>query len=185
MEMGGTFKTLGLGLAVGALGAALFALPPVFEFEEYAGLYFLFHARGPRPPPPEVVIVALDRESAGRLGLPEQPDRWPRRLHSRLTHALSAAGARVIAFDLLFDTPHPPDEDNDFAAAIVSAANVVLVEDLRGEIRGNVYLERSTPPIPAIAAAARVTAPFVLPNEKVRVNGFWPFRNWGGNRPSL
>src|SRR5438034_7310324 len=108
MEIRGTFKTLGFGLAVGAFGAALFALPPAFELEEYAGLYFLFHTRGPRPPPPEVVIVAVDRKSAGRLGLPEQVDRWPRRLHSRLVRALSAAGARVIAIDLLFDTSNPP-----------------------------------------------------------------------------
>ena len=51
-------------------------------------------------------IVAIDEDSLQRLG--SWP--WPRALHAALIDRLRAAGARAIAYDVLFVEPSPTDE---------------------------------------------------------------------------
>ena len=80
-------------------------LSPLQRLERSAGLPALYAVRGIRPPPPEVVIVALDAASAQQLGVPARPDLWPRRLHATLVDGLVRSGARAIGFDLLFARP--------------------------------------------------------------------------------
>src|SRR5436853_175641 len=81
---------------------------------------------------PEGTVVAIDEQSAQKLGLPSKPSEWPRDLHAQLVERLAQAGARVICFDLTFDTPsRTPQHDVEFAAAIDRAANVVLTDSLR------------------------------------------------------
>jgi len=73
--------------------------------------------RGPLPPPDNIAIVAIDdssmKEFAGAFKWP-----WPRSVHAELIRQLGAAGARAIAFDVVFDLPSTPDEDNELAKAI-------------------------------------------------------------------
>ena len=104
------------------------------DIEENFELHWLFHLRGAVAAPPEVAIVAIDEESAWKLGLPTKPSEWPRSLHAQLIDRLARAGARLICFDLTFDTASAyPENDLEFAAAIRRAANVVLVASLRVE----------------------------------------------------
>ncbi|MBI3270464.1 MAG: CHASE2 domain-containing protein [Planctomycetes bacterium] len=65
-----------------------------------------FRLRGPRTPHPDVVLVAADEKSIGRIG------RWPwtRRVHAALVRRLLRAGAKCIAFDILFPEPEAPKE---------------------------------------------------------------------------
>lgn len=82
--------------------------------------------RGPLPPPDNIAIVAIDdssmKEFAGAFSWP-----WPRRVHAELIRQLGAAGARAIVFDVVFDLPSSPDEDDELARAIkASPVPVVL-----------------------------------------------------------
>lgn len=57
-----------------------------------------FAWRGARLPDPRVVVVDIDEKSISELG--RWP--WPRDVHARLVEKLTEAGAKVIAFDVLF-----------------------------------------------------------------------------------
>jgi adenylate cyclase len=165
------------------------------EIEEAFELRWLFQLRGTAPAPPEVVVVAIDEQSAQKLGLPSKPSEWPRDLHAQLIERLARAGARVICFDLTFDTPSRALQyDVEFAAAISRAGNVVLVDSLRketvrqasdsGQTIGEILIERVAPPIPILEQAALAHASFPLPKE-ARVNTFWTFKTGAGDSPTL
>jgi adenylate cyclase len=88
-----------------------------------------FALRGPIAPSGEVVIVAIDEASIRALG------RWPlpRQVLAQAVERLSAAGARVIAFDLQLQELEQPTigggpgpGDQQLIAAIRSAPQVIL-----------------------------------------------------------
>jgi len=83
-----------------------------------------FKVRGPLTKPPDIVLIGIDDDSFQNLDL-QWP--WPRRLHAELLASLSAARARVVVFDVLFDT-HSKDQDDDrlFSEAIAANPNVIL-----------------------------------------------------------
>ncbi len=87
-------------------------------------LYDLGQRLYSRPPPADLVIVAIDENSLSKLG------RWPwsRRLHATLIDRLKADGARVIGLDLVIAEPDTADQPADAALAesIGRAGNVVL-----------------------------------------------------------
>ncbi|MBT9567104.1 MAG: CHASE2 domain-containing protein [Thiobacillus sp.] len=87
-------------------------------------LYDLGQRVHSRPPPADLVIVAIDEDSLSKLG------RWPwsRRLHATLLDRLTADGARVIGLDLVIAEPDTADQpaDAELAAAIQRSGNVVL-----------------------------------------------------------
>lgn len=95
--------------------------------------------RGPLEPPKDIVMVAIDDASlqqfATNFGF-QFP--WPRGVHAKLIELLNQAGARVIAFDLVFDLKSKPEEDQALAKAIrashvpvVLAATFDIVKDPR------------------------------------------------------
>jgi adenylate cyclase len=93
------------GLAFAAAMAVLLPLtlfaPGALRDLETASLDLRFRLRGALPSENRVVVVLVDEDSIGKLG------RWPltRRLHAKAVELLDRAGARVIAFDLLFAEP--------------------------------------------------------------------------------
>ncbi len=176
-----------LGILVGALGWLLSVAPPVQRFEEGFGLGALFGARGPIRPPDDAVVVSIAGDSAARLGLTTHVDRWPRALHGQLLERLNAAGAKVVAFDIIFDTRRAPDGDRAFAQALRAAGNAVLVEKVTDDsvAKGRGLIERRFPPIPPFRQAALGTAPFMLPTVPVRVSQFWTFGRAGSDTPTL
>lgn len=75
-----------------------------------------------------IVIVAIDEPSFAELG---QQWPWPRGMHAQLIDRLKAAGAAVIAFDILFTEPATdPVQDQLLADALRRAGNVVLGADV-------------------------------------------------------
>src|ERR1700674_3071274 len=93
------------GVRVVALTAAVglaFLTPLGGDLEEGDGVGALLQLRGPTAPPPDVVVVAIDRASAESLGLPPPPRLWPRAIHAKLVDSLASRGATSIVFDLLF-----------------------------------------------------------------------------------
>jgi adenylate cyclase len=164
--------------------------------EESVGLSLLFTLRGTRPPPPEVLVVAIDRPAAEALGLPTNPNRWPRTQHAELVDALRRGGAAAIIFDVVFEDPGPPVDDRTFAEAVRRAGTVVLAQQLMQENvatpgresgggTDSFHVERLTPPLPLLAEAAAGLAPFPLPKVPVQVSRYWTFKAGAGNAPSL
>jgi adenylate cyclase len=78
-------KAITVGLLTGIVGLVVGFTPVGLNLEENAGLELLFKLRGERRPPSEVIIVSIDRNSASRLNLPNDPDKgseheWNRKL---------------------------------------------------------------------------------------------------------
>lgn len=181
---------IGLPLAV-ALTMALLMLTPAWNLEEGPGLRLLYGLRGVRPPPPKVVIIALDSASARALGQSERPERWPRSLHARLLGALAERGAAVIGFDILFERPRDPADDQRLADAMRRAGNVMLVEQVvretipgaNGKPLGSV--DRRIRALPMFLDAAAGSGPFVLPKTPDGVLEYWDYVPSAGDQPSL
>lgn len=178
-----------LGVLTGILGIIIL-LTFGYKLEDDIGLALLFHLRGERHPPSDVVVVSLDRPSSDQLGLNYNHSEWPRSYHARLVQSLAAAGASVIAFDVFFGERRSAEDDDVFAAAIGKAGNVVLTEDLRqqiipvtqgtgGRARDLITVEQLVPPVPMLAQQAASIAPFPLPKVPVRVSQYWTFKQTG------
>lgn len=174
-----------LGVAAAIAGGVLSLTPFGLTLEQTYGLEILFHLRGHRTPPPAAVVVAIDKESADRLNLPDDLRKWPRSLHARLTEVLAKAGAAVIAFDVFFEDAKGKD-DRAFAAAMRRAKIVVLAErqqseklpirDASGHTRGEVDIVRRIPPLPLFADASAALAPYPVPKFPLNVVRGWTFR---------
>lgn len=117
-------------IIIGAGLAALVLLAQqrgLLDTLEYKSLDLRFQIRGPVPHKLPIVIVNIDQDSFDDLDLPWP---WPRTLHAELIRKLKSAGAKVIAFDVLFTEPKPdPREDQTLADAIREAGNVVLAAE--------------------------------------------------------
>ncbi|MBO9622319.1 MAG: CHASE2 domain-containing protein [Sphingomonas sp.] len=77
-----------------------------------------------QPASEDIIIVAIDDESIGRLG--NFP--WPRDIHARLLDRLQAAGPRVILYDVLFVDPTAHDAELARAAAAARPILPLYVE---------------------------------------------------------
>ncbi|MGD2024118.1 MAG: CHASE2 domain-containing protein, partial [Desulfobacterales bacterium] len=95
-------KAIILGFLIGIVGLLISPFRFALELEENTGLGLLFKLRGARPAPSDVIVISIEKESSEYLGLPNNPDKWPRSLHARLIDNLVKEGAEVIAFDLHF-----------------------------------------------------------------------------------
>ncbi|WP_292993396.1 adenylate/guanylate cyclase domain-containing protein [Nitrosomonas sp.] len=187
-------KQLLLGSFIGLFGVLVYLLPLGLALEEKFGLNWLFHLRGVVTSPDDVIVVAIDQPSATQLDLPITPRLWPRDLHASLIDKLTEVGARVIIFDLIFDTPSViPENDKKLAHAIKAAGNVVLIERLvyrdtgllidDEQTQNRLFEEGPAPLLPIIADAAEARAPFPLPKAE-RVNDYWTFKASAGDIPT-
>jgi adenylate cyclase len=184
-----------MGAITMLLGVLAIVMPVGLNLEEAIGLPVLFHLRGIRPAPEDVVIVTVDESSRTGLGSLVDDQQQYRSLHGRITDCLREAGAAVIAFDLVFEKAFQPEHDQSFADAIARAGNVVLCEALKteslplsgapGTRSGEVLIERQVRPLPLFARVAAATAPFPLPKVPVRVSQYWTFKTIGGDKPTL
>jgi len=181
-----------MGIFTGLLGVTIYLSPGGLWLEERFGLSALFQLRGAIKAPDEVVVVALDQQSAEQLKLHVKPRLWPRSMHARLIDQLAAAGASTIIFDLIFDTPSDiPKQDEELANAIKRAGNVLLVERLNYQDSASLnqpdgisyqafIQEGTTQLLPIIGEAAKARAPFTLPKAE-RVHHYWTFKSYAGD----
>jgi adenylate cyclase len=83
----------------------------------------------------DVVIVAIDEESLARLGAGMFEEQklgwpWPRELYGDVVEYLDKAGAKVVAFDLVFSEPDRASQmgtDDTFAEAVNAAKTTKVV----------------------------------------------------------
>ena len=184
-----------LGLATGIAGVLAGLTPFWIALGESLDLELLFHMRGSRPPPGEVLVVSIDKASADRFGLPNDLRKWPRSMHADLTARLSAGGASVIAFDIFFEEPRSGREDRIFADAVERAGNVILCQrmqvgtvsltDKEDAPAPGLGIAKTVPSIQPLSRAAAALAPFPLPRIPFKVNRGWTFRTGAGETPTM
>ena len=184
-------NSLVAGITTGGLGIALSLMPFGIDFEKNTGLAWLFKNRGAIDPPHEVAVVAINGRAATELGLPVLPRDWPRSIHARLIDKLTAYGASAIVFDMDFQRPREAEHDRIFADAVARSGRVILFERLNGKRQpildsngvqtGWLWTEQLIPPIPELAEAAKILAPFPVPKVQVNVFQFWAFKPSAGD----
>ena len=108
--------------------ATLMTLAPAWQQLELKLLDKLIVTSAPNKTNLPITIVGIDAESIAKLGL-QLP--WPRDLYAELLEKLTADGAILVAFDVLFAEPSAlgQKDDQSFAQAIRKASGVVLVAD--------------------------------------------------------
>jgi adenylate cyclase len=82
-----------------------------YELKTYDALCRLQAQRSPAPP--EVVLIVVDQgslEAAQRQGI-QWP--WPRQMYAPIVQYCAAAGAKALAFDVLFDQPSSYGREDD------------------------------------------------------------------------
>jgi len=193
--MPGLVKAIFLGVLIGIGGLLLSFVHISRSYEENVGLGLLFKLRGVRQPPSDVVVVSIDKDSSENLNVSDNPDKWPRSLHARLTDKLAREGAKVMTFDVHFLEPRSTEDDKLFAEAIGKARNVVLAEPLTakevpmsrngGDQAEANSIVRIVKPYEPFARAAIGTAPFVLPRIPFKVNQYWTFQQGAGDSPTF
>lgn len=138
------------GLVAALLIPVLF-FPPFRLIE--ARLYDILSVMAPPlPAQPGAVVVAIDEPSIGEVG-----QRWPwsRELHARLVESLRAAGAKVIAFDIIFADPTTEEADTAFAKAL--GPDVVLAaDDVTTPLAQGIQVTRVSPLDPFLDAGVAV-----------------------------
>ncbi|HXO18465.1 MAG TPA: CHASE2 domain-containing protein, partial [Thermoanaerobaculia bacterium] len=120
----GSRAALAIGLGASLAVFALYLLGALTPLEDVVTDQ-LMRWRGRQPADPRIAICAVDARSIDRYG------RWPwrRTRVAELIDGLAAAGARVIALDIVFSEPSYPElaaDDAALAASIARAGNVVL-----------------------------------------------------------
>lgn len=116
---------VGVGLLAAALALAAHATG-LLARPERTTIDARFSIRGPKRPPPSIVLVAIDQDSLARL--PRFP--FPRTLYVPAIQRLRADGARVIAFDIEFNRPTTAAADEALIEAASRARPVVFATSL-------------------------------------------------------
>lgn len=119
------------------------------EHKSYDLLFITRHSLNLNPKPPkDIVIIGIDATSMKKVGVPWP---WPRQFHASLVDGLKEAKAKLIAFDIIFDTISPLSlqtqdiqgsktvgqssfdeglvDDSIFAMSIKNAMNILLATE--------------------------------------------------------
>ncbi|MBO9631458.1 MAG: CHASE2 domain-containing protein, partial [Shinella sp.] len=126
----------------------LLRLTPLWDLASGRAFDLLSTVDAPAPANSDVVLVAIDEPSFAEIGL-QWP--WPRELHAQLIEALRAAGARSVAFDVVFSEQSDPTGDAALAGAMGS--DVVLAADETVSETPQGTLLTRTEPLPELRAA--------------------------------
>jgi adenylate cyclase len=111
-------------VAVGAVVlAASMSAGGVLDEIELQTIDARFGVRGPREPPPDLLVVAIDDVTFDELNL-QWP--FPRRLHAQIIDRLAADGAGAIVYDVQFTEPTDVANDNALIDAVTRADTIVL-----------------------------------------------------------
>jgi adenylate cyclase len=177
-------KSSFFGLLIGILGAIAGLTPASAYLEESWGLGLQFTLRGVRIPPPDVVIVSIDKASSEQLQVSDEPADWPRHLHAALIQALHRLGAALTVFDVVFDRERSDQEI--MAQAMAETGNVVLADYLKQRsINATVNPFVVVSPSPTLLETALASSDFPLPKHSDTVRQFWTFNDYTGGRATL
>jgi len=192
------YKSLILGILIVFIGLGVQIFTVSTSIEARIGLDTLFRLRGAVKPPPETVIVAIDKVASSHYGFENEPLAWSRNYHAKLINQLKQAGARTIVFDIFFKRPREKENDIAMARAIKDAGNVILFAKLKRQllntagdtprtlnIENVLSIETIQMPLTLFSESALSVAPFTLPKFPAQVTRFWTFRSTAGDTPTL
>ncbi len=186
-----TSKACLSALLIGIFGAVLCLTNFGLYLEEELGLAWLFKLRGSISSPKDVVIVSIDKSSADALGLPEEPEKWPRGNYAKLIEKLNQSHPAIIAFNIYFGEDRDPENDAMLAKAIAAGKNIILSNYLKQYIVPSAYpsnefmYEHIIDPIALLDQAALAASPFPLPKTFSTVKQFWTYKKSAGDIPTF
>src|SRR6185312_7773154 len=82
---------------------------PIAQFDPALSDFIAYRLFQPPPATGQVAVAAIDDRSVAELG--RFP--WPRTTDAKLVNALHKAGAKVIAFDVIFSERDPADVERE------------------------------------------------------------------------
>ena len=112
-------------IVLACLGFSILAfLGGLFDGLEVKTIDWRFHWRGTEDTNSSIVVVVISDECIDQIG--KWP--WSRGIHAQVVDRLSQAGARLIAFDVIFNDPSETDLNGDrqLVAACRRAKNVIF-----------------------------------------------------------
>jgi adenylate cyclase len=112
-----------------------------------------------------VCVVAIDDDS-GLVRNVDPTGPWPRGLHGELVRVLAREGARAVAFDVLFEGPGDPAQDEAFASGLAAAGNVILGRTVEQVQDPRFRQVRLIDPDPPLARAAAALGDVSLPEDR-------------------
>ncbi len=139
-------------------GSAICAGIGLFAFYFAHGLIYLsydllFIPRERQRCPDGVVILYIDDRSFKELSQ-ASAENWDRNLHAKIVDRMTADGARVVVFDIVFNTPGTPSGNANFARAMRANGRVVLAASLNPQTRSQIWANISVNPIDELRDAA-------------------------------
>jgi adenylate cyclase len=134
--------------------ALLVSLTPAWKQVEFRLLDSMMVASAPDRSAFPITVVGIDEASFSELGM-QWP--WSRCLHAELLDRLSASGAALVVFDIVFAEPSNKEDDQCFADAIRRAGNVVLAADRVYRESSGVRQWMRLDPYPAFTGAGAQT----------------------------
>lgn len=165
-----------IALGTAAFTGALYWWSPSFlETLDLRGRDVAFELRPPSAPSPKVAIIAVDEKSVRDLG--RWP--WPRTLQAQLLQRAKAAGAKVVALDIVYVHPQDPISDKALRAAATSAeTSIALGYFFRGDRR-----RTATPQARAELQPDRLSSRRQVPNQES--SGAFDFDDVEVNLPGM
>lgn len=112
------------GLLIGLLAATMtwcIVLKGGLESLERSAMNALFRTRGERAPRTRIVILTMDDDTAAHL----KQATPPRQIYADAIRRVTAAGAKTIALDILFDAPTDETQDAALESACRASGRVV------------------------------------------------------------
>jgi adenylate cyclase len=163
---------IGLSLVAAAIGIGLYLAPlqtfsnanRVMDFvvvneallwaDDNAWLHRIgVHFPDRQVPNPHLKLIAIDEDSLAKIG----PFPWPRSIYGELLRKLARAGAKTVAFDVLFVEPsQDPKQDAAFAQGL-RAVPTILGYDVNTTSTGSFGAESVAPDLMPYAAGAGYT----------------------------
>jgi adenylate cyclase len=146
-NIGSSILTL---VVTGAILLAFFLSPPI-QSGDLSMRDLLFQVRGEEDlTHSDILIVEISQQADAEIPF-KFP--WPTSVYAKLIENLNKAGAKAIAFDVMFDQPdlYDPMNDRIFSEAVREAGNVVFIGGFRrqADIRaGNFVIENISPVFP-------------------------------------
>lgn len=140
-----TWRSMALGAAICAV-AGLLASRVAVELEVLGYDLLFLPGLHERAIPSDLVIVHLNDQSFKELGQTDAPN-WDRNLHAKLLDRLTADGAKVVAFDIVFIEPGTATANSNLVRAIRSNGRVVLAAAFNSVTRAQVLANQVIRPL--------------------------------------
>jgi adenylate cyclase len=128
----------------------------------------------------DIVVAWIDQESMDYMDKNGVPFPWPREVYGQVLEYLRKCGAKVVAFDILFDQRSQADDERAFAAALAAGPGDVLAMKFvdfrdggRDQAETDAFAARVPTTLPQVPAESPRERGFVLPLPEFVAGADW------------